>query len=163
MVDEVLGDAASVLVCDFYAAYHHYDGPKQRCGGTSTTCEPSTQRTRHWSGGPKPSAGFTTGPKPALISQRNNAAPPNWLWNGSCSPSAGLSWMTRWPFRPGCAGASSATSGAGPVLDTGNCSSSWPNRRRHRTTTPPSAAGDIWSSAARSAAAPGQNGAPLAR
>ncbi len=47
VVDEVLGDAASVLVCDFYAAYHHYDGPKQRCGGTSTTCEPSTQMTRH--------------------------------------------------------------------------------------------------------------------
>ena len=32
MVDEVLGDGfAGVLVCDFYAAYHHYDGPKQRC------------------------------------------------------------------------------------------------------------------------------------
>ena len=32
VVDEVLGDhAASVLVCDFYAAYHHYDGPIQRC------------------------------------------------------------------------------------------------------------------------------------
>ena len=32
VVDEVLGDGfAGVLVCDFYAAYHHYDGPKQRC------------------------------------------------------------------------------------------------------------------------------------
>ena len=31
VVDEVLGNAASVLVCDFYAAYHHYDGPIQRC------------------------------------------------------------------------------------------------------------------------------------
>ena len=31
VVDEVLGDAASALVCDFYAAYHHYDGPIQRC------------------------------------------------------------------------------------------------------------------------------------
>ena len=32
VVDEVLGDAFSgVLVSDFYAAYHHYDGPKQRC------------------------------------------------------------------------------------------------------------------------------------
>ena len=32
VVDEVLGDASSgVLVCDFYAAYHHYDGPLQRC------------------------------------------------------------------------------------------------------------------------------------
>ena len=32
MVDEALSDAFSgVLVSDFYAAYHHYDGPKQRC------------------------------------------------------------------------------------------------------------------------------------
>ena len=31
-MDEALGDAFSgVLVSDFYAAYHHYDGPKQRC------------------------------------------------------------------------------------------------------------------------------------
>ena len=31
-VDEALGDSFSgVLVSDFYAAYHHYDGPKQRC------------------------------------------------------------------------------------------------------------------------------------
>ena len=32
VVDEVLGDQfAGALVSDFYAAYHHYDGPKQRC------------------------------------------------------------------------------------------------------------------------------------
>ena len=32
VVDEVLGDEfTGVLVSDFYAAYHHYDGPKQRC------------------------------------------------------------------------------------------------------------------------------------
>ena len=32
VVDEALGDIFSgVLVSDFYAAYHHYDGPKQRC------------------------------------------------------------------------------------------------------------------------------------
>ena len=32
VVDEALGDQfAGVLVSDFYAAYHHYDGPKQRC------------------------------------------------------------------------------------------------------------------------------------
>ncbi len=31
-MDEVLGaEFAGVLVSDFYAAYHHYDGPKQRC------------------------------------------------------------------------------------------------------------------------------------
>ena len=32
VVDEALGDEfAGVPVSDFYAAYHHYDGPKQRC------------------------------------------------------------------------------------------------------------------------------------
>ena len=32
VVDEVLGEEfAGVLISDFYAAYHHYDGPKQRC------------------------------------------------------------------------------------------------------------------------------------
>jgi transposase len=32
VVDEVLGDTfAGVLSCDFYAAYHHYPGLKQRC------------------------------------------------------------------------------------------------------------------------------------
>ena len=31
-MDEALGENfAGVLVSDFYAAYHHYDGPKQRC------------------------------------------------------------------------------------------------------------------------------------
>ena len=29
VVDEALGDAASVLACDCYAACHHYDGPIQ--------------------------------------------------------------------------------------------------------------------------------------
>ena len=32
MVDEALGETFSgVLSSDFYAAYHHYEGPKQRC------------------------------------------------------------------------------------------------------------------------------------
>ena len=32
VVDEVLGkEFAGVLISDFYAAYHHYNGPKQRC------------------------------------------------------------------------------------------------------------------------------------
>ena len=32
VVDEALGESFSgVLVSDCYAAYHHYDGPKQRC------------------------------------------------------------------------------------------------------------------------------------
>ena len=32
VMDEALGESfGGVLVSDFYAAYHHYDGPKQRC------------------------------------------------------------------------------------------------------------------------------------
>ena len=31
VVDEVLDRASGVLVSDFYSAYHHYDGPIQRC------------------------------------------------------------------------------------------------------------------------------------
>ena len=32
VVDEALGESfGGVLVSDFYAAYHHYAGPKQRC------------------------------------------------------------------------------------------------------------------------------------
>ena len=61
VVDEVLGDQfAGVLVSDFCAAYHYYDGPKQRrwarpCSsqgqalcGTSTTCGSSTPRMVPW-------------------------------------------------------------------------------------------------------------------
>ena len=34
MEDEVLGEEfAGVLFSDFYAAYHHYDGPKQSANG----------------------------------------------------------------------------------------------------------------------------------
>ena len=43
VVDEALGESFSgVLVSDFYAAYHHYDGPKQRAG---PTCCGHDQRT----------------------------------------------------------------------------------------------------------------------
>ena len=168
VVDEVLGaEFAGVLVSDFYAAYHHYDGPKQRCWatccGTSTTCELSTLMMRHWRGGLTPSMNFTSRPKPSPIISKSRAAPRNWPWNGGCWPSANPSWTTRRPHPPDSADASSATSKACPVLDTGNSSSSWPNRKRLPTTTPPSAACATWSSVVRSAAAPGRNGAPTAR
>ena len=56
VVDEVLSDEfAGVLVSDFYAAYHHYDGPKQRCWAhllrdihDLRTLYPDDQRTGRW-------------------------------------------------------------------------------------------------------------------
>ena len=167
VVDEALSDAFSgVLVSDCYAttimmAPSSAAGPTpvqargRLCCGTSTTSAPSTPVMRHWPGGPTPSTGFTTGPKPALIPRASGGAPPNWPWNDNCWPSANPSGTTRRQPRPSCADASSATSK--------NSSSSWPNPQCLQTTTPPNAACDIWSSAARSAAAPARNGAPSAR
>ena len=109
VVDKALGEFFSgVLVSDFYAAYHHYDittapssGAGPTCCGTSMTSAPSTPMMRHWPGGPTPSTGFTTRPKPSLIPRPSGSAPPNWPWNGSCWTSASPSGMTqrRWRGR----------------------------------------------------------------
>ena len=52
VVDEALGESFSgVLVSDFYAAYHHYDGPKgagPTCCGTSTTWDPKDTALAQW-------------------------------------------------------------------------------------------------------------------
>ena len=160
VVDEALGESFSgVLVSDFYAAYHHYDGPKQRCWAHLLR-DIHDQRTRYpkdaalarWAG---QSTSSMSQPKPATITSHGKGVLPNWPGSGSCWPSAALSWLTRRRSRASCAGASSATSR--------NSSSSWPNRTCQRTTTRPSAAGAIWSSAARSAAAPARSRAPRAR
>ena len=149
VVDEALGDQfAGVLVSDFYAAYHHYDGPKQRCWatpvrargrlccGTSTTCGHSTPQTAAWRGGPMPSTMSTKRPKPSPIRQNSAGALPDWPWNAVCWPGAVPTLTTRRQPRPDCAAASRNTSR--------NASSSWPNRRCQRTTTPPNAVGDTW-------------------
>ena len=102
VVDEALGESFSgVLVSDFYAAYHHYDGPKQRCWadlcGASLTSAPSTPMMRHWQGGPTPSStGFTTGPKASLIPRPSGGAPPNWPWSDGSVPSSSV--KARHPF-----------------------------------------------------------------
>ncbi len=82
VVDEVLGNQfAGVLVSDFYAAYHHYDGPKNAAGptccGTSTTCAHSTPRTTGWRNGLTPSTNSTARPKPSPIPRPSNGASPN--------------------------------------------------------------------------------------
>ena len=160
VVDEALGESFSgVLVSDFYAAYHHYDGPKQRCWAHLLR-DIHDQRTRspktsHWPDGPRQSTSSMSQPKPATITSHGKGVLPNWPGSGSCWPSAALSCLTRRLSRASCAGASSATSR--------NSSSAWPNRTCQRTTTRPSAACAIWSSAARSAGAPGRNVVPRAR
>ena len=62
------------------------------CCGTSTTRH-STPMLRHWPGGPTPSTGFTTGPKPSLIPRPSGGAPPG-PWNETAGPRPAL------PARP---------------------------------------------------------------
>ena len=125
VVDEALSDSCSgVLVSDFYAAYYHTTAPNNAAGptpvqargrlccGTSMTSAPSTPMLLHWPGGPTPSTGFTTGPKPSLIPRPSGGVPTNWPWNDNCWPSAALSCLTRRQPRPSCADASSVTSKA---------------------------------------------------
>ena len=138
VVDEALSDAFSrVLVSDFYAAYHHYDGPKQRCWAhllrdihDLRALYPDDAPLAQWADAvhqlyrqakacTHPQAKRRRAAQLALERRPSAAAPPNWPWNGSCSPSASLSWTTRQRFRPSYADASSATSR--------NSSSSWPN------------------------------------
>ena len=101
VVDEALGESFSgVLVSDFYAAYHHYDGPRQRCWA-------HLLRDIHEPGGALPQ-GHRAGPvgrgspsalcrgqvfHPAL--RHNDGAPLNWPGSGSCWSSASPSWLTR--------------------------------------------------------------------
>ena len=182
VVDEALGESFSgVLVSDFYAAYHHYDGPKQRCWAHLLR-DIHDQRTRY----PKDAAlarwaaavhqlyvaakacnhhepwhrrvAQLAWERKLLVGGEQFAAESEFLRLTAIAevePSATLSCLTRRRSRASCAGASSATSR--------NSSSSWPNPKCQRTTTRPSAACAIWSSAARSAAAPARSRAPSAR
>ncbi len=114
VVDEVLGDEfAGVLVSDFYAAYHHYDGPKQRCWAhllrdihdlrvlypEITDC-PS---------GPMPYINSIAA-KAFTRRQSSSGALPNWSWKDASWPSAVPSWMTRRRHKPNCADAWRTTS-----------------------------------------------------
>ena len=160
VVDEVLSDEfAGVLVSDFYAAYHHYDGPKQRCWAhllrdihDLRTLYPDDQRTGQWADAVhqiyRQAAAFTHPSEPQrrkaqlALERRLLARCRPFLDDPSSAPA-------------GCADASGTTSR--------NCSSSWPIRRCRRTTTPPSAACGQWWSAARSAGEPARQQAPIPR
>ena len=116
MVDEVLGEEfAGVLVSDFYAAYHHYDGPKQRCWAhllrdvhDLRVLHPQDHQLAQWADAVhpplSPGRGLHTSP------QRNNAAAAQLALENRLLPSAVPSWTTLWPSRPSCADAWRTTS-----------------------------------------------------
>ena len=150
VVDEVLGDQfAGVLVSDFYAAYHHYDGPKQPCWAhllrdihdlraLYPDDDRDDDRLAQWADAIhqlyRQATAFT---HPSDQQRPEQQRPePNWPWNSACWPSAVPTRMTHRPPQPGCADAWRTTSR--------NSSSLWLNQKSRRTTTPPSAACDRW-------------------
>ena len=160
VVDEALSDAFSgVLVSDCYAAYHHYDGPKQRCWAHLLR-DIHDQRTRYPDAAPLARwadavHGIYDRAKACTPPQEKRRRTAQLALERQLWPSANPSGTTRRQLRPSCADALNATSG--------NSLSSWPNPQRLQTTTPPSAACATWSSVARSAAAPARNRAHRAR
>ena len=160
IVAAALGHSFSgVLVSDFYAAYHHYDGPQQRCWAhllrdshdlrtlyphdeQSARCADALHRLYTQAKAcTHPQAKRRRAAQLALERRLLDIGQP-FLNDPSAHP-------------PDCADASSAISR--------NSSSWWPNRTCRRTTTPPHGVCATWSSAVRSAAAPGRNGAATAR
>ena len=145
VVDEVLGaEFAGVLVSDFYAAYHHYDGPKQRCRthllrGIHDLRKlfPKDRQLARWARAVnrlyRQAAGFTHPPEIQPEKQRRRAQPAleEWLL-ALCQP-----WLDDPP-------AAQAKLCLRMENTSGNSSSSWPNRRRRRTTTPPRGVSAPW-------------------
>ena len=150
VVDEVLGDQfAGVLVSDFYAAYHHYDGPKQRCWAhllrdihdlraLYPDDDRDDDRLAQWADAIhqlyRQATAFTHPSEQQRPEQQRRTAQLALEQRllALCrtyqdDPSAP---------QPGCADAWRTTSR--------NSSSLWLNRKSRRTTTPPSAACDRW-------------------
>ena len=118
-----------MLVSDFYAAYHHYDGPKQRCWAHllrdihgPSALYPEADRLAQWVDAvhqlycqakafTHPQAKRRRFAQLALEKRLLALSTPSWM-------------ILRRP-RPGCADVWRTTSRACPVLDTGNSSSSW--------------------------------------
>ena len=151
---------SGVLVSDFYAAYHHYDGPKQRCWAHLLR-DIHDQRTRY----PKDAALARWA---AAVHQLYVAAKacnhhvaigkgvlPNWPGSGSC-----------WPVCRAFLSDKSAVQGKLCRRIEGHIKElivfvAEPTCRR--TSTRPIAACAIWSSVARSSAASARSRAPRAR
>ena len=106
VVDEALGDSFSgVLVSDCYAAYHHYDGPKQRCWAhllrdihDLVALYPKDTALAQWAAAVHQlyvEARSMSRPGLSPILRHNDGAPLNWPGSGSCWSSASPSWLTR--------------------------------------------------------------------
>ena len=165
VVDEVLGEEfAGVLVSDFYAAYHHYDGPKQRCWAhllrdihDLRTLYADDHRLARWADAVhqlyQQAKAFTHSSEQRSEQQRRTAQLVlERRLLAICQPF--LSTTLRKP-RPSCVDVWRTTSR--------NSSSSWLTRRCRQTTTPLNAACAIWSSVAKSAAVPARSGEPRPR
>ena len=99
MVDEALGKAfGGILVSDFYVAYHHYPGLKQRCWAhllrdihKLKVLYPEDQDLAKWARGLQRL--YTKGVSWAVAggcSSRGSSP-----WKSGCSSCASLSWRTR--------------------------------------------------------------------
>ena len=99
VVDEALGESFSgVLVSDFYAAYHHYDGPKQRCWThllrdihDLVALYPKDTALAQWAAAVHQlyvEASSMSRPGLSPILRHNDGAPLNWPGSGSCWSSA---------------------------------------------------------------------------
>ena len=160
VVDEALGDGfAGVLVSDFYAAYHHYDGPKQRCWvhllrdiHDLKTLYPKDRQLARWAAAVHH---IYSAAKSFAHPQARQRQRVQQQLERNCWPSAVPTPRTRQPPKATCAGVSRSTSR--------NCSSSWLTPPCPRTTTLRSAACGPWWSAAKSAAAPARSRAPTPR
>ena len=99
VVDEALGESFSgVLVSDCYAAYHHYDGPKQRCWAhllrdihDLVALYPKDTALAQWAAAVHQlyvEARSMSRPGLSPILRHNDGAPLNWPGSGSCWSSA---------------------------------------------------------------------------
>ena len=102
VVDEALGESFSgVLVSDCYAAYHHYDGPKQRCWAhllrdihDLVALYPKDTALAQWAAAVHQlyvEARSMSRPGLSPILRHNDGAPLNWPGSGSC-------WSSGQPF-----------------------------------------------------------------
>ena len=108
VVDEVLDESFSgVLVSDFYAAYHHYPGLKQRCWvhllRDIHDLKSLTPKTGNWPGGRRQSITFTRWPRALPIPKHGNGSRSSSNWSGNCWPSAVPTPRTRQPPKATCA------------------------------------------------------------
>ncbi len=156
---------AGVLVSDFYAACHHYDGPRQRYWvhllrdiHNLLALYPKDQKLARWAGEVHQLWSLANvEPGEGLHPPRGAAAPsgPGEVRAGAAGLLPTLPGRPRRRYKTNSADASKALSRS--------CLSSWRSRRLRRITTRPKGACGPWQSAARSAADPARSRAPRAR